>query len=181
MDTLFTMDLFAKKAQEVIAEGCVLLRNHGRALPLEAGCRVAVFGRTQMNDYKSGLGSGGLVNTRYVTGIFAALKALGIYTMDETVRQAYEAWTEAHPFDMGDGWSNHPWYQQEMPLEETFVCEAAERNDAAVILGAHRRRGPGQCGRRGQLAAGSGRESNAGRGVPLLFPHHCAAEHRQYH
>ncbi len=134
MDTLFSMDLFAKKAREVIAEGCVLLRNHGQALPLEAGCRIAVFGRTQMNDYKSGLGSGGLVNTRYVTGVFAALKDLGIYSMDEAVRQAYEAWTAEHPFDMGDGWSNHPWYQQEMPLEESFVLEAAQRNDAAVIL-----------------------------------------------
>ncbi|MBP3648154.1 MAG: hypothetical protein J6K73_00040, partial [Clostridia bacterium] len=66
---VFTMEQFAQTARAAAAEGCVLLRNENRALPLEKDCRVAVFGRTQMNDFKSGLGSGGLVNARYVVGV----------------------------------------------------------------------------------------------------------------
>ncbi len=131
---ILSYDDFAAKAREVIAEGCVLLRNEDNALPLHPGSKVAVFGRTQMNYYKSGLGSGGLVNTRYVTGIYEALQAGGDYQLDSGVREAYESWTQKNPFDIGDGWSNHPWYQQEMPLDEQLVQEAAQRNDAAVII-----------------------------------------------
>lgn len=35
---------------------------------------------------------------------------------------------------MGDGWANHPWFQQEMPLTEDQIACAAQRNDAALIL-----------------------------------------------
>lgn len=54
--TEFSMERFAAVARAAAAEGCVLLRNENAALPLESCCRVAVFGRTQMNDFKSGLG-----------------------------------------------------------------------------------------------------------------------------
>ena len=79
---VFTMEQFAKTARAAAAEGCVLLRNENRALPLEKDCRVAVFGRTQMNDFKSGLGSGGLVNARYVVGVYQGLKESGLVQVD---------------------------------------------------------------------------------------------------
>ncbi len=131
---IFSLEEFAAKARETVAEGCVLLRNEKEALPIEKGSKIAVFGRTQMNYYKSGLGSGGLVNTRYVTGIYEALQKEKLYVLDEQVRSVYESWTEENPFDSGDGWSNHPWFQQEMPLSESLVKEASERNDAAIII-----------------------------------------------
>ena len=67
----YTLDLkkYAQLARQAAAEGCVLLKNENNALPLQKGDRVAVFGRSAFHYYKSGLGSGGLVNTRYVTGI----------------------------------------------------------------------------------------------------------------
>ena len=65
---------YAVLARQATAEGCVLLENEGQALPLREGERVAVFGRMAFHYYKSGLGSGGLVNTRYVVGILDALK-----------------------------------------------------------------------------------------------------------
>ncbi|MBP3415731.1 MAG: glycoside hydrolase family 3 protein [Clostridia bacterium] len=131
---VFSAEAFAAKAREVVAEGCVLLHNDGGVLPLKKGCRIAVFGRTQMNYFKSGLGSGGLVNARYVTGIYAALRDSGNYVIDRDVRDSYERWTEEHPFDIGDGWANHPWYQQEMPLDESFVSAAASRNDVGIVI-----------------------------------------------
>ena len=131
---LLTNQAFKDKAREVIAEGCVLLRNENRALPLEKGCRVSLFGRTQMNYFKSGLGSGGLVNTRYVTGIYEALAAEEDIRLDGEIRQAYVDYVAEHPFDVGDGWAHHPWYQQEMPLADGLVSAAAQCNDAAVVI-----------------------------------------------
>lgn len=131
---VFSQAAFAAAARQTAAEGCVLLRNEGRALPLRLGDQVAVFGRAQMNYFKSGLGSGGKVNARYVTGVWEALRAEEGVTLDTQVRAAYEQWTEQHPYDMGDGWAGHPWFQQEMPLPDDFVSAAAARNDAAIIL-----------------------------------------------
>ncbi|MBR1898279.1 MAG: hypothetical protein IJ825_05290, partial [Oscillospiraceae bacterium] len=44
------------------AEGIVLVKNDNTALPLAPGEPVAVFGRMQLHYYKSGTGSGGMVN-----------------------------------------------------------------------------------------------------------------------
>ena len=44
---------------------------------------LAVFGRMAFHYYKSGLGSGGLVNTRYVVGILDALRACKDIALDE--------------------------------------------------------------------------------------------------
>ena len=48
-EPVFSMTAFAEKARAAAAEGCVLVRNEQQALPLEKGCRAAVFGRAQMN------------------------------------------------------------------------------------------------------------------------------------
>ena len=63
----YSLDLkkYAALARRTAAEGCVLLENREGALPLKKGAKTAVFGRAAFNYYKSGLGSGGLVNTRY--------------------------------------------------------------------------------------------------------------------
>ena len=50
---------------------------------LKNGDKVAVFGRMAFHYYKSGLGSGGLVNTRYVVGILDALRACKDIALDE--------------------------------------------------------------------------------------------------
>ena len=63
----------AAAARKAAAEGIVLLKNDRDTLPLREGERVALFGRAQFNYYKSGTGSGGLVNTDYVVGIRDAL------------------------------------------------------------------------------------------------------------
>ncbi len=133
-NSVLSLDGFAQKAREVVAEGCVLLRNENCALPILPQSRVAVFGRTQMNYYKSGLGSGGLVNAKYVTGIYEALEKNEDYILDPQVREVYVNWTKENPFDKGDGWSFHPWFQKEMPLDEALVRTAAGNNDAALVI-----------------------------------------------
>ena len=85
---------YAALARQAAAEGCVLLKNENEALPLRKGDKVAVFGRIAFHYYKSGLGSGGLVNTKYVVGILDALKEEKDITLDENLLGTYEKWIE---------------------------------------------------------------------------------------
>lgn len=128
------MDRYAALARKTAAEGCVLLKNDHETLPLREGDRVAVFGRIAFDYYKSGLGSGGLVNTRYVVGILDALKAEKSITVDEKLLKVYEDWRVEHPYDVGGGWGLVPWSQEEMPLSDEVVEEAALGNDIAIVV-----------------------------------------------
>ena len=130
----YSLEAYAQTAREAAAEGAVLLRNTGGVLPLAKGSRLALFGRSQFHYYKSGTGSGGLVNTAYVTGIAEALEQSGDYVLNDTVKERYLEWLKDHPFDQGSGWAQEPWFQEEMPLEEAFVREAARDSDIALII-----------------------------------------------
>lgn len=128
------MDKYKVLARQAAAEGCVLLKNDDNTLPLKSGDRVAVFGRSLFNYYKSGLGSGGLVNTRYVVSILDALREETDITLNENVLDIYESWIKDHPYDEGQGWGQVPWSQQEMPLSETAVSEASKTSDIALVI-----------------------------------------------
>ncbi len=130
----FDPKAYAAKARETVAEGAVLLRNANDTLPFLRGEKVAIFGRSQFNYYKSGTGSGGLVNTGHVPGIPEALEKGGCVELDKEVKAVYEAWLKDHPFDVGVGWAAEPWYQEEMPLDPALVKQAAGRNDAALVI-----------------------------------------------
>ncbi len=132
-EKVFDLKQYAKKAREAAAEGAVLLRNEGKVLPLAAGEKIALFGRSQFNYYKSGTGSGGLVNASYVTGIREALEGSS-FVLNQTVKAAYEEWLKDHPHDKGMGWAGEPWHQEEMPLTEEFVKKAGEESDTAVVI-----------------------------------------------
>lgn len=76
------MEKYAALARQAAAEGCVLLENENQTLPIPKGARVAVFGRSAFHYYKSGEGSGGLVNTGYEVSILDAVKACPDFTVD---------------------------------------------------------------------------------------------------
>ena len=117
------LEKYAALARQAAAEGCVLLENEEQALPLREGERVAVFGRMAFHYYKSGLGSGGLVNTRYVVGILDALKECETVHLDEKLMGIYEDWIQENPYDEGQGWGRVPWCQKEMEVTEEMHCE----------------------------------------------------------
>ena len=123
----FTVDMeqYTACASEAVAEGCVLLKNDRDALPLREGDRVAVFGRMAFHYYKSGLGSGGLVNTEYVVSILDALRNEPSITVDESVLAVYEEWIREHPYDEGQGWGKVPWSQEEMPVSDELIAKAS--------------------------------------------------------
>lgn len=132
MNKIFNMENYEQKAREAVTEGIVLLRNEGNVLPLKSKAKAAVFGRNQFHYYKSGTGSGGLVNTNHIVSILEALeKELQI---NPRVRAQYEEWLEEHPFDTGSGWACEPWFQEEMSLTQELVDTAAKESDIAIIM-----------------------------------------------
>ncbi|TYP72003.1 beta-glucosidase [Paenibacillus methanolicus] len=126
---------FAAFSRRAAAEGAVLLKNDGNALPLLEGDRVAVFGRTQFNYYRSGTGSGGSVHVAYTTNLIDGLRAKPQIAVNERLAAAYEQWLAEHPFDNGGGgWAAEPWHQQEMPLTDELVSAARMQSNKAIVV-----------------------------------------------
>lgn len=121
-------------ACQAIAEGCVLLENKERTLPLKKGTRVSVFGRIQDNYYKSGTGSGGMVNVAKVYGIVDGLEEYGDVEVNHELHDVYQEWEKDHPYDEGLGWGKERWSQDEMPLTEEIVADAAAKSDVALVI-----------------------------------------------
>ena len=147
------LERYAVLARQATAEGCVLLENEGQALPLREGERVAVFGRMAFHYYKSGLGSGGLVNTRYVVGILDALKDCKEIRLDEKLMGIYEDWIRENSFDEGQGWGRVPWCQKEMEVTDEMLGCARDNDVSLVIIG---------------RTAGEDQDNNAGPGSYCL-------------
>lgn len=125
-------DKYLETSARAVSGGIVMLKNDG-ALPLKQGGTAAVFGRIQLHYYKSGTGSGGMVNVSKVIGITDGLLDAG-YKLDEQLMNAYREWDEQNPFDHGEGWGGEPWSQKEMPLTDELVGGAASRADAAIVI-----------------------------------------------
>lgn len=126
-------DKYLKTAAQVVSEGIVMLKNEHQALPLKPGEEIALFGRIQFHYYKSGTGSGGMVNVSKVTNIVDGLQESGI-KLNQELLDVYHKWDNENPFDLGDGWGKEPWSQKEMPLEDSLAARAAKRCQTAIAV-----------------------------------------------
>lgn len=124
---------YLETAASAAAEGIVMLKNDNSALPLSKDEVVSVFGRIQLHYYKSGTGSGGMVNVSKVTGIVDGLLESDV-KLNEELLNVYKKWDEENPYDLGDGWGNEPWSQVEMPLDEQLVADAAQKGSTAIVI-----------------------------------------------
>ncbi|OPA76271.1 beta-glucosidase [Paenibacillus selenitireducens] len=126
---------FAEFSRKVAAEGAVLLKNDGQVLPIAKNRNVSIFGRTQINYYRSGTGSGGSVHVSHTTNLLDGLRSKKNITVNEELAAVYEKWIEQNPFDNGGGgWAAEPWHQKEMPLTDALVKEARTKSDKAIIV-----------------------------------------------
>lgn len=132
----YTLDWqkYSDLARAATAEGCVLLRNENNALPIRDNETVSVFGRIQLDYFKSGTGSGGKVNVPYVRNILDGLALYPSVHVYEPLLERYRDWVVTHPFDNGTGWGTEPWCQEEMALDEAVVADAAAHSDLALIV-----------------------------------------------
>ncbi|SMF92188.1 beta-glucosidase [Paenibacillus uliginis N3/975] len=126
---------FAEFSRRVAAEGAVLLKNEGQVLPIQKNENVSVFGRTQVNYYRSGTGSGGSVHVTHTTNLLGGLRNKKNITINEELAAVYEKWIEQNPFDNGGGgWAAEPWHQKDMPLSDELVSAARNKSDKAIIV-----------------------------------------------
>jgi beta-glucosidase len=125
---------YIETAVVTAAEGIVMLENKNEALPLKSGTHVALFGRMQTHYYKSGTGSGGMVNVNHVTDIREGLNDCPDITLDAELMDIYDKWDAENPIDAGLGWGKEAWSQAEMPVSEELAGTLASRNDIAVII-----------------------------------------------
>lgn len=121
-------------AAEVASEGCVLLRNEDNTLPFCKGARLAIYGRIQSREYISGTGSGGMVNIPKRLNLRDVLESCEEVSVDAGLRDIYDRWEEAHPYEETIGWGKTPFSQEEMPVSEELTAEVAKRTDAAIII-----------------------------------------------
>ena len=123
----------AKISRMACSEGAVLLKNDGNVLPLKNKEKISIFGRTAFEYIKSGTGSGGRVNTPYVTGIMDTLLKEDI-ELNKEVISIYEKFIEENPFDNGNGWAREPWFQKELDVSEEDVIKAAKFSSNAIFV-----------------------------------------------
>ena len=117
--------------REVAADGAVLLEN--TVLPFNAGARVSVFGRTQIDYFCAGYGSGGDVNTPYKTGLLDGLCACEDIVVNPELADIYREWVAQNPAVHGD-WGTWPRSHPEMNISDETVAKVAQFGDNAVVV-----------------------------------------------
>ncbi len=123
-----------KISKLVNSEGIVILKNDYDLLPLTSQ-KINLFGRIQFNYYKSGTGSGGLVNTPYVYSLFDILNSNPKVKLNPNLVKKYQEFIKLNPFNNGNGtWASEPWSQVEMEITLEDAKEAQEFSDVAVII-----------------------------------------------
>lgn len=133
MERILDWNKYLDTAAKMVSEGIVMLKNENNALPLDTDKEVAVFGRIQFHYYKSGTGSGGMVNVTKVVNILDGLIDNGV-KVNEKLLDTYRKWDKENPFDLGEGWGGEPWSQKEMPLDEGLVKEIAKSCETAIVI-----------------------------------------------
>ncbi len=126
----------SEKARLLAAEGIVLLKNEGGTLPIRPDTRLAVFGRSAVDYFTVGYGSGGDVIAPYRRGLMDGLLERGV-KVDGTLASRYETWCSLPKNVPDEGyWGHWPMSNPEMPLKESEVAAAAQRcNLALVVIG----------------------------------------------
>lgn len=133
MERILDWNKYLDTAAKMVSEGIVMLKNENNALPLDTDKEVAVFGRIQFHYYKSGTGSGGMVNVTKVVNILDGLIDNGV-KVNEKLLDTYRKWDKENPFDLGEGWGGELWSQKEMPLDEGLVKETAKSCETAIVI-----------------------------------------------
>lgn len=125
---------FVAVNRKAAVEGIILIENKNEMLPIKKDETVAIYGRSQIEYYRSGTGSGGAVNIPYSTNLLDGLRANQV-AIHEGLVQVYQDWINEHPFDNGGGgWAAEPWFQEEMPLTASLVEEISNSSDKAIYI-----------------------------------------------
>ena len=109
-------------------EGMVLLKNTNKLLPLDKGCKLALFGKGTF-DYVKGGGGSGDVTVAYIRNLYEGFSALPDYVqVDENLAEFYRNYVQQQ-YDDG----KIPGMLPEAELPEEYYQNARAFTDTAVI------------------------------------------------
>ena len=115
-------------SRKAAREGMVLLKNEANALPLQRGCRVALFGKATI-DYVKGGGGSGDVTVPYVRNLYDGFaEIIGEESVFPGTVEYYRDYVSAR---YAEHWV--PGMVAEPPVPETLLREARAFTDTAVI------------------------------------------------
>ena len=115
-------------SEQAAEEGMVLLKNDNQCLPLQKGCRVALFGKATF-DYVKGGGGSGDVTVEYTRNLYEGFKMLG-----DTV-SVYEKLADFYRIKVREQYAQGcvPGMTREVQLPEELLNEAAAFTRTAII------------------------------------------------
>ncbi|MGL1890951.1 MAG: glycoside hydrolase family 3 C-terminal domain-containing protein [Spirochaetaceae bacterium] len=126
---------FTEYTRKAGADGIVLLKNSTQMLPLNINDELAVFGRCQIDYYRSGTGSGGSVNVPYAVNAIDGIKNSNSINHNSYLEEVYRNFVVENPFQNGGGgWAAEPWFQTEMVLTEDIVKKARTTSNKGVVI-----------------------------------------------
>ena len=115
---------------DIISEGCVLLKNDG-VLPLKEK-KFCLFGRCQINTFDVGYGSGGAVKAPYSVSILDGLLNKKANLEMELV-EIYKNWCANNVIPESE-WGQWPLCFPEMPLDSMIVEKYSKDVEIAVVI-----------------------------------------------
>jgi beta-glucosidase len=121
---------FQRLCRKVAAESCVLLKNDG-TLPVKDK-KVSVFGRTQIDYFYVGYGSGGDVKAPYRVSLIEGLKNTGM-DVYKPLENEYRNWVKNNPTETGF-WGYWPSNHEEMPVSKEMIQEAHRNSEVAIVV-----------------------------------------------
>ena len=117
--------------RQAAAESIVLLENEG-VLPLKAQSKLAVFGRSQIDYFYVGYGSGGEVNPPYLVNVIQGLEEKDLL-LNKVLIKEYQTFSANNIVDDGI-WGQWPRFLEEMTLSNEEVKSASEDSEIALIV-----------------------------------------------
>ena len=126
----------AEVSRRAAAEGMVLLKNEGEALPIATDRKVALFGTTSYKFIAGGTGSGE-VNKPYVVEMRDGMIAAG-YELDEALDKMYidhmaREKERLEPINSKRLWCVPKFVEKQLPNPDEIAAAAAATTDAAII------------------------------------------------
>ncbi len=117
--------------RQAAAESIVLLENEG-VLPLIAQSKLAVFGRSQIDYFYVGYGSGGEVNPPYLVNVIQGLEEKDLL-LNKVLIKKYQTFSANNIVEDGI-WGQWPRFLEEMTLTNEEVKSASEDSEIALIV-----------------------------------------------
>ena len=117
--------------RQAAAESIVLLENDG-VLPLKAQSKLAVFGRSQIDYFYVGYGSGGEVNPPYLVNVIQGLEEKDLL-LNKVLIKKYQTFSANNIVEDGI-WGQWPRFLEEMTLTNEEVKSASEDSEIALIV-----------------------------------------------